>query len=175
MNDNFTRHKILKVLSAKLVENDVAHANGENSGTWAVPFKEISEKTKCSEFKIRQAVSVLLDNKEVFLNNVEFNGLGVEEAGLSAFSTNKYLNIYKSSIINFIKDLVQIFIPVISMAITLIAVSNSNHNVKIDKIETKLQEMQVSLTNTEEYIKKLEDASLEATNPLFESDSLKIK
>lgn len=174
LNDNIVRHRILKVLSEKLVENDVAHVNGENSGTWAVSFKEISEKTKCSELKIRQAVSVLLYNKEVFLNNVEFNGLGAEEAGLSALSTNKYLNLNKSNILNFIKDIVQILIPIISMVIAFVAVSNKD-NGKIDKLETKLQEMQISLTNTEEYIKKLQDNTLKATNLSFEGDSLKIK
>jgi len=174
MNDNICRHKILKILSERLIETDVAFVNGEKSNVWAMSFKTISEKTGCSELKIRQVVSVLLENKEVFLNTLEFKGLGVEEAGLSAFSTKKYLNTYKSDIINLLKDIVQIFIPIISMTIALIAVSNSDSE-KIDKLETRLQEIQVSITNMEENTEKYTNKYQNQNFEFSEKDSLSIK
>jgi hypothetical protein len=145
MNDNIIRHKVLNILAEKSNKNTVLSFKGENTGEYTVPFETLIAKIKCSETEMVRAISLLLTNKEVYFYNVEFKGFFIEDNGLNAYSTNKYLAIYRNNIFQIAKDVVQIFIPVISMAIALVAVSNNGAK-NIDKLETELQKTQLQLT-----------------------------
>jgi len=177
MNNDIIRHKVLTILAEKSNNNTILSLNGENTGEYTVSFKDIFANIKCSEVEIVNSVSLLLSNKEVYFYNAEFKGLLIEDIGIGAYSTKKYLNIYRNNIFQIIKDIVQIFIPVISMIIALVAVSN-NGTKNIDKLETEIQETQLQLTDMQKALNRSGDSKRiypYLLNESFEQDSLKIR
>lgn len=167
MNDNKLRHKILRILSNRTIENDVASLKGEARNVIGISFDNLSEQTKCSDSEIRAVTSLLFTNKEVDLYDMKFKGLYITENGIAAYSTKKYIKVRQNYIIQIIKDSVQIFIPIISMIIALVAVSN-NDSGKIDRLETELRKTQLQLTNMVESVQKGQSHTKQTTNEHFE-------
>lgn len=172
MNDNIVRHRILRELSKITIKNDVKSITQIVNEQYDLTLEELPKRTKCSDIEIRRSVSLLLLNNEVFLLNTEKKGLLIEEAGVSAYSTNKYIKVFYNNIISIIKDVVQILIPVISMIIALIAVANSDSK-KSDMLEIKMQKMQIQLKDIGEYIKRQQDNTAKPTTLYYGKDSLK--
>lgn len=118
MNINIRRHKVLQILSIKRINGEL----GNRTEPLEVSFDEIYKKLKCNEAVL--IFSKLFSEKEIAYHNAfGVKGLYLTKEGLVAFSNKKYIKEYYSILVGYLKDFVQIFIPILSLCIAFLALS----------------------------------------------------
>lgn len=139
---NLKRYKILKLLFEQY-----SLYNSDHNHNYYVTCDEVIKNFKFTNIEFDAIISLLKSNDEVEFYNVNgIKAILITDNGILAFNTRKYLKIYQKSIKDGVMYFVQTFIPVLSMIIALIAVSNTR-NQKIDMLEIKLQKMEIDLKN----------------------------
>ena len=152
MRLNRTRHFVLKKLSQKFIDNNENENN--KADVVGLSFNEIDALLKVTKKKRELILSELDRCNEIVFYELEQKGFFIEpKIGLSALSEKKYLRKNEDIIIKWLKNIVQIFIPIASLLIAYLALTikiNSNNNLnskqmkiiemKIKKIEKELIE-----------------------------------
>ena len=133
-------HKILKILSEKHMLADLN--NGEIIG---VSNEFLCEKVNIDKYKFREIVSVLYECGEIEDYNCnDLKGIYATEKGISSFAQNKYIYSFLGDIVIFLKGIVQILIPILSLIITLVVVSKNNNQNENFKNRIELLEKQLN-------------------------------
>ncbi len=155
MRYNRTRHSLLKKLSEKFLKEKDNPSN--QADVIGLTYEEIDLFLKNKKGKRELIFSELEKaNEIVFFDLDSKKGCFIElKNGLSALTEKKYLKRNNTIILNWLRNFVQIFIPVASLLITILALSmniEKNKKVndeKIEKLELRIEQLEKSLTKKE--------------------------
>jgi len=127
MKRDLQRHKLLRLLSDRRVKFESNQlSEGERLG---ISFEELMQKMNCDIIKLNLIASELYDNKEIKHHNAyNINGLFCEKEGLTSFANNKYKARYWRDLWSNLFTLSQIIVPILALAVALVAVINSQQN-----------------------------------------------
>jgi len=134
MHFNITRHSLLKKFSKKFLDNqDIKSGDADIVG---LTLNEIDEFLQHKKDKRDLILSELYKSEEIVSFNLDEKGYFIEPyKGLSAIAEKKYLRKNHKIILDWLRNFVQIFIPVASLLIAFIALSI---NLKERENETKI-------------------------------------
>jgi hypothetical protein len=148
MNINKKRHALLGFLSERVKKIDVDSLSDKYSNIpIGISFVEINEFLKCDKSQLREICSNLFNEKEIELYDVSFKGLICTEKGFASFTDKNYLRKEREIKINKAKDFIQIFIPVLTLLLSILIYLTAEYKVK--KNENQIKSLQ-------ERIEKLE-------------------
>lgn len=150
MRYNLKRNKLLKSLSKNHFE-----ANSEKQNTdfkLGLSFSDIDETLKVNPFIREKICAKLLSEKEIVFTNTKVTGFFLTDKGFDSYSSEKYVVENNKIIILYIKNFVQIVIPLLSLIIAVLALSlkfnsitenieekvNSKNEKQVKSIELKL-------------------------------------
>lgn len=133
MSKNYKRHQLLKLLADQHIKKEIGKANSLALG---VPFEIIYKELKCNDYQLRELSAVLCENGEIgYQDAYGIKGLFAEEKGISAYSERKYIREHNKRLKDNIKDVVQIFIPTISLLIAYLAITTKVDNLANSNLE----------------------------------------
>ncbi len=152
MRFNRTRHYFLKILSKKYNSNK--NTPSENADVIGLTYAQIDSFLKNKKNYRDLILSELLKSNEIVFFDLDEKSYFIElDNGLSALTKKKYLKRNNEIIVNWFKNFVQIFIPIASLTIGILALS-----IKFNKIEDsnkkELQKIQQKLIILEKQINK---------------------
>jgi predicted membrane protein len=153
MNLNKKRHKLLELLSKHRNNVELNKAKYDALG---ISFSDLYAELNCNDDLLQIITAELYVSDEIGYHDA-YNviGLFAKDKGLSAFSNRKYIKLWWDNLFNISKNIVQIFIPVLSLIIAYIALTTkSNQNRK--QSEKELQEVKELLLKQQKDIKALE-------------------
>ena len=159
---NLRKHKLLGILSEQYILSEIGETENKEIG---LNDDVILEKLKMSKYKYELIKQSLLDSSEVERHNPRYIlGLYSTLKGVASFNDKKYTKAFFDDIINILKNIVQIVIPILSLFIAYYAIQLkisevNNYNQK--QIDTLLKEIKIlksnklkSETQTKTYPKK---------------------
>ena len=153
MRYNRTRHKALLLLSEKLnhlLENKSGTVGGNEAG---LSNDELNSLLNIDDRKRRLIFSELFENEEVMPYHLDgVSGCFINsEKGLESLANEKYLERNREIIKKWLKDFVQIAIPVLSLIITILVIvrDDSKRDKEIQAIEQKIEGLQDSIKSME--------------------------
>ena len=150
MNSNLLRHQILEILTKQYI---IAENSSEPLG---VSFTVIESELKCTNVFLRQSISELYDNKEIGYHDAyDIIGVHATEKGVASFSNKKYWRIDRLTKVNFIKDCIQIIIPVLSLIVAVLAIT-----MKIDNANEATRKSQIEVLKRVESLEKSQNTIL---------------
>ncbi|KIA88415.1 hypothetical protein [Kaistella jeonii] len=136
MNNNRVKHKILKHLSISYVamKNDNL-ANPEYN--FGLSYERLQLLIKEEDNEAFNVFQYLNETNEVGVKNIGFDGLYLTSNGYISFAEEKYLKRNQNILLKFLKNVVQILIPILSLiiAITALTIKNSKLEKRIENIE----------------------------------------
>jgi hypothetical protein len=146
MRYNRTRHKALLLLSEKfnkLLNEKTGSVGGNEVG---LSNEELNSLLNIDDRKRRLVFSELFENEEVMPYHLDgISGCFIHsEKGLESLANEKYLERNREIVKNWIKDLVQIAIPVLSLIITILVIirDDAKRDNEMQDIEQKVEELQ---------------------------------
>lgn len=154
MRLNRTRHFLLKKLSEKFIDN--SENPSDQADVVGLSYSEIDLLLKNNKKNRELVLSELEKSEEIVFYNLKEKGCFIEpKNGLSAFADKKYLRKNNEIIINWLKNFVQIFIPVASLIIAYLALTlkinsfQKTNSKEIKNMELKINELEkkVNVTN----------------------------
>ncbi len=161
---NRKRHFLLKKLSEKFLEQADNKSPNLTADLIGFSFKEIDSFLKVNTEQRELIISELDKNNEIDFYEFKERGCFIDKNGLSALAEKKYINRNQDIYLNWLRNFVQLFIPVASLIIAYVALSmNIAKNKKENNAEIK------SLENR---IEKLENP-INGNKKIIETDSLK--
>ena len=153
MRYNRTRHKALLILSKKfnkLLNEKTGSIGGNEIG---LSNEELNSLLNIDDRKRRLVFSELFKNEEVMPYHLDgISGCFIHsEKGLESLANERYLERNREIIINWIKDLVQIAIPVLSLIITILVIirDHTKRNKEMQQIEQKVEELKKNIKSME--------------------------
>ena len=153
MNLYKKRHKLLELLSKH--RNNV-ELNKAKYNALGVSFEEIYKELKCNDDELHVITSELYTSDEIGYHDAyNIIGLFAKDKGLSAFSNRKYIKLWWDNLFNISKNIVQIFIPILSLIIAYVALTSKSNQFQ-KKSEKELQEVRELLLKQQKDIKSLE-------------------
>ncbi|MDK2773326.1 MAG: hypothetical protein KYX68_14065 [Flavobacterium sp.] len=153
MNLYKKRHKLLELLSKH--RNNV-ELNKAKYNALGVSFEEIYKELKCNDDELHVITSELYTSDEIGYHDAyNIIGLFAKDKGLSAFSNRKYIKLWWDNLFNISKNIVQIFIPILSLIIAYVALTTKSNQIQ-KKSEKELQEVKELLLKQQKDIKALE-------------------
>jgi hypothetical protein len=148
---NIKRHKTLKLLAEKRILGEI----GELKEPLGVKYEDIYKYIKCNKKEAVLIFSKLFRDEEVaFHNAYDIVGLSMTKEGLSSYSSKKYIQENKTILTNYLKNFVQIFIPIASLTIAFLALTNRqldlNERQKIEnkKFEARIDAIEKKINKT---------------------------
>jgi hypothetical protein len=162
MNLNKKRHKLLEILSKHRNDFELKKAKYNALG---VSFIEIYKELNCTDDELQIITAELYTSDEIGYHDAHnIIGLFAKKNGLSAFSNQKYINIWRDNLFNTSKNIVQIFIPVLALIVAILSFTLKFDNLQ-KQSEKELQEVKLLLLQQQKRIKVLEyNASKNSTN-----------
>lgn len=153
MELNKTRHYILKNLSKKFINNNDNPRKEAN--VVGLSFSEIDLLLKKNKNFRDLVLSELYKSNEIVFYDLKEKGCFIEpHNGLSAFAERKYLKKNEDILIKWLKNFVQIFIPIASLIVAYLALTIKLNNIEksntkeIKDIEIKINELEKKITVT---------------------------
>ena len=158
INLNRKRHFLLKKLSEKFLEQ--ADNNGSNltADILGLSFEQIDSLLNV-KIKERELIISELDiNKEIAFYEFKERGCFIDKNGFSALAEKKYINRNQDIYLKWLRNFVQLFIPVASLIIAYVALSmniaknKKENNEEIKNLENRIEQIE----NRKSVIKKAE-------------------
>ena len=147
MRFNLKRHKVLGSLSKNHFD---ANSEKQNKNfKLGLSFSEIDGILKVNPFMREKICAKLLSEKEIEFANTKVTGFFLTDKGFDSYSSEKYIVENNKIIVKYIKNFVQIVIPIASLIIAILVLS-----LKINTVTKNIQE-KVLLT-TEKQIQTIE-------------------
>ena len=153
MRYNRTRHKALLLLSGKfnkLLNEKTGNVGGNEVG---LSNEELNSLLNIDDRKRRLVFSELFESEEVMPYHLDgISGCFINsEKGLESPANEKYLERNREIVKNWIKDLVQIAIPVLSLIITILVIirDDAKRDKEMQDIEQKVEELQGNIKSME--------------------------
>jgi hypothetical protein len=142
MRYNRTRHFLLGILSRKFNE-DLSSQRADKSG---LSYEEVDDFLRKRKKDRTLIVSELYENEEIkFFDLDNVKGYMINPIkGLSAYTSKKYLNRNNEIILNWLKNTVQIFIPIASLIVAVLALSlrqatlNEKNDLKFNELDQRI-------------------------------------
>lgn len=154
MRLNRTRHYLLKKLSEKFIEN--RENPSDQADSVGLSYAEIDLLLKSNKKNRELVLSELEKCDEIVYYNLKEKGCFIEpKNGLSALTEKKYLRKNEEIIINWTKNIVQIFIPIASLIIAYLALTlkintfQKTNTKEIEQIEQKLIKLEKKINDKE--------------------------
>ena len=117
---NLRKHKLLGILSEQYILSEIGETENKEIG---LNDDVILEKLKMSKYKYELIKQSLLDSAEVERHNPRYIlGLYSTLKGVASFNDKKYTKAFFDDIINILKNIVQIVIPILSLFIAYYAI-----------------------------------------------------
>ncbi|GAL69085.1 hypothetical protein [Jejuia pallidilutea] len=154
MNLNRKRHKTLKLLSVSRIQFESGQSDSKTK--FGMSFDELQKELKCDRTKCELIFSPLYSNEEIKYTNVDVEGLISTRKGLTAFSEKKYLKENDKIIVNWLRNFVQIVIPVLALLIAYVSLTTKLESLKTQS-DKELQVVKKSMLEQKERIKELEN------------------
>ena len=145
---NLRKHKLLGILSEQYILSEIGETENKEIG---LNDDVILEKLKMSKYKYELIKQSLLDSAEVERHNPRYIlGLYSTLKGVASFNDKKYTKAFFDDIINILKNIVQIVIPILSLFIAYYAIQLkisevNNYNQK--QIDTLRKEIKILKAN----------------------------
>lgn len=153
MRYNRTRHKALLLLSEKfnkLLNEKTGSFRGNEVG---LSNEELNSLLNIDDRKRRLVFSELFENEEVKPYHLDgISGCFIHpEKGFESLANEKYLERNREIVKNWIKDFVQIAIPVLSLIITILVIirDDEKRDNKIQDIGEKVEELRGNIKSME--------------------------
>ena len=154
MRYNRTRHFLLKKLSEKFIQN--SENSSVNADIIGLSYAEIDLLLKRNKKTRELVLSELEKSEEIVFYNLKEKGCFIEpKNGISAFTEKKYLRRNEDIIINWLKNIVQIFIPIASLIIAYLALTlkintfQKSNSKEVEKLEMKIKSLEKKTTEKE--------------------------
>lgn len=162
MRYNLTRHLLLKKLSEKYIATrDTKRDGADIIGLRLEEIDEILGNRKKDRDLI---VSELGNCKEIHAFNIQGKGFFITPSeGLSAFSEEKYLKKNNDIILRWLKNFVQIFIPLVSLLIAVLALwlrintTNETNRKEMERLELKMNGIEEKVNKIEKQNNQTKD------------------
>ena len=159
---NLRKHKLLGILSEQYILSEIGETENKEIG---LNDDVILEKLKMSKYKYELIKQSLLDSAEVERHNPRYIlGLYSTLKGVASFNDKKYTKAFFDDIINILKNIVQIVIPILSLFIAYYAIQlkisevNNYNQKQIDTLRKEIKILKAnklkSETQTKTYPKK---------------------
>ncbi|PLB19944.1 MAG: hypothetical protein TRG1_1208 [Flavobacteriaceae bacterium FS1-H7996/R] len=145
----------------------------DSNFVFGVSFSDLQSELKCDRNKLELIIGTLYLNEEVKYTNVDIEGLISTLKGFNSFSDKKYLKENDKIIINWLKNFVQIVIPVLALVIAYVSLTSKLDNLKTLS-DKELQEVKNTMEKQKERIELLEKRTEILPNHK-KNDSLKIE
>ena len=155
---NQKRHFLLKKLSEKFLEQADNYSPNLKADLLGLSYKQIDSLLNVTLHERELIISELDKNKEIGFYQFQERGCFIDKNGLSALAEKKYINRNHDIYLNWLRNFVQLFIPVASLIIAYIALStNSTKNKKenneaIQSLEYRIEQLENSINKTESLI-----------------------
>jgi hypothetical protein len=171
MRYNLARHSLLKELAKKFGsfgsnENDESKIQASLVG---LTLSEIDSHLKLSKAERELVLSGLGDAKEIEAFRDGFDKVAgyfiTDNVGLNSFVEKKYLHKNNDIILNWLKNIVQLFIPVASLTVAILALSlkfdsrDKILNQKIESSKDNIIKLNERINNLEFQIKNEDSAT----------------
>lgn len=162
MNYNRKRHKLLGELAEKLSSNDDPNNKQQEAYEVGMTFEQVDKFFNIKKNERNLILSELFDSNEIvrFESNKVGDGIFIDNAvGNSSFSDKKYIKINQDIFIKWLRNFVQIFIPIASLIITIIVlVKNPKDN--YNKLDTEIQTIKQKVEHIEKVQNKKEQSPI---------------
>lgn len=158
MRYNLARHSMLKKLAERLfsIENNEAQIQASLVG---LTLAEIDNHLSRSTTERELILSGLSDAKEIEAFKDEFDRVSgyfiTDNIGLNSFVEKKYLNRNNDIILNWLKNVVQLLIPIASLAVAALALTLKMNTFEKDTIQ-KIQTIKSEIIKLNSRIDKIE-------------------
>ena len=158
MKFNIKRHRTLKILSKNRVLDDIGESN--NKTLLGVSFDEIQSKLGYDRKKCELVFSALYENEEVEYTDMGIKGLFLTRKGLVSFSDKKYIKENNKIIIGWLRNFVQIVIPVLALVIAVLSLTlrmdilKMQSDKEMQKLTTTIKEQKLRIETLESKSKK---------------------
>tara|TARA_R110002111_G_scaffold261382_2_gene334211 strand:- start:249 stop:761 length:513 start_codon:yes stop_codon:yes gene_type:complete len=153
INLNRKRHKTLKLLSDSFIKFNSNQT--ESDLKFGVSFNELMSELKCDRNKLEIIIGTLYLNEEVKYTNVDVEGLISTLKGFNSFLDKKYIKENDKIIINWLRNFVQIVIPVLALVVAVLTLISKWDNLKMQS-DKELQEVKNIMQKQKERIELLE-------------------
>ena len=161
MRFNLTRHQLLKLLTEKFVSENKKIGRGQTipADIVGLSLDEIDKQLNISPNQRELILSELIESDEIICFTLKEIGYIInEKKGISALANKKYINRNWKIILDWIKNFVQIIIPVLALVIAYVSLTS-----KLDSLKTQsdkeLQEVKNIMLGQKKRIEKLENQS----------------
>lgn len=154
MNYNRKRHKTLEILSSKRIQFDSGQI--EPNFILGVDFEDIKSLLNTDRDTCEIIFAPLYNNNEVEYTDIGVKGLFLTQKGLTSYSEKKYLKENNKIIISWLKNFVQIVIPVLALVVAVLSLTLKLRNFKIQS-DKEIQKINTIISDQKNRIKSLED------------------
>ena len=161
MRFNLKKHQALKLLAKKFlsVNEKISLSKVIPAELVGISFKDIEKELKINSYQRELMLSELDKSKEVVFYDLEERGCFIDQKnGFSALSNKKYINQNWSIILNWIKNFVQIIIPVLALVIAYVSLTVKLDSLKMQS-DKELQEVKNTMLKQKQRIEELEKQS----------------
>lgn len=148
---NRKRHLLLKELSEKSLEQDIESQIGKvDADLIGLSFKEVRTLLGVSKQQVELVISELEKNNEIGFYEFKERGCFIITNGIAALAEKKYKRKNQDIYLNWLRNFVQLFIPVISLIIAYVALTTSitknqkEQNIEIEKLEQRIESLEKS-------------------------------
>jgi hypothetical protein len=152
MNFNRKRHKVLELLSKSRIQFDSGRT--EPNFKLGVSFDDLKKELECDLDTCELIYSKLYYEKEVEYTDTSVKGLFSTQKGLTSFSEKKYLKENEKIIVNYLRNFVQIAVPILSLTVAILAISLKINNAKEDT-DNKIMILKKKLDNQQKIIQEM--------------------
>lgn len=114
---NKNLHKLLKIMYSYGDYPDF----GDHATLGSFSHDELKEKLKLSKVDVALLLRNLVDNNEI--KKIEEAIFIISPLGMKAYTTGKYIKAYRKSIVDNVKDIATIIVPVLSLIVAILAIS----------------------------------------------------
>lgn len=130
---------------------------------FGLSLNEIDTKLNISPNEREMILSELIESQEIICFNLKNIGYIInEKKGISALADKKYINRNWKIILDWIKNFVQIIIPVLALFIAYVSLTSkldsqkTQSNKELQELRNEIQELRNTMQEQKEYIESLE-------------------
>ncbi|WP_055093923.1 hypothetical protein [Flavobacterium aquidurense] len=139
MAHNKNLHKLLNIFYS----NGDYPDHGDDVIFGSFSHDELKDLLKLPKLEVALLLRNLVDNNE--LEKVEVDTFIISHLGMKAFVTGKYIKLYRKAIIDNLKDIASIIVPILSLTVAILAISiklNSPSKEDFEVLQKKVEKLE---------------------------------
>ncbi|WP_031425460.1 hypothetical protein [Flavimarina sp. Hel_I_48] len=128
-------------------------------------FKHIEKELNINSYQRELMLSELDKSEEIIFYHLEERGCYIDQKnGFAALSNRKYINQHWSIILDWIKNFVQIVIPVLALIVAYISFTSKMNSIKM-QYDKELQDVKNIILEQKDRLEELEKQNQIFSNP----------